>query len=80
MAGDRDLGARPPTLTDNASGSSEGVPRLLTLAEVARLLRINERTIRRMVGNRRMPCVRLGRQLRFDPQALSRWLRAREEG
>ncbi len=58
----------------------DGLPRLLTILEVAELFQLNERTIRRMVSGRRMPCVRLGRQLRFDPQALSRWLQAREEG
>ncbi len=58
----------------------EGLAPLLTLADVSALFRLNERTIRRMVAARRLPCVRLGRQLRFDPEALSRWLQAREEG
>lgn len=53
---------------------------LLRIGEVSALLRLNERTIRRMISTRRLPCVRLGRQLRFDPEALSRWLQAREEG
>lgn len=57
-----------------------GLTSLLTLSEVAVLLRLNERTIRRMVAARLLPCVRIGRQLRFAPEALSRWLRAREEG
>jgi excisionase family DNA binding protein len=56
------------------------LPQLLTLTEVATLLKLNERTIRRMISTRRLPCVRIGRQLRFDPEALSRWLQAREEG
>lgn len=65
-------GDRAPAVTE--------VPRLLTIQDVAGLFQLNERTIRRMVAGRRMPCVRLGRQLRFDPLALSRWLQAREEG
>jgi excisionase family DNA binding protein len=67
----------PPDL---AAARPTGLAALLTLAEVAALLRINERTIRRMVATRRLPCVRIGRQIRFTPEALSRWLRAREEG
>jgi excisionase family DNA binding protein len=59
---------------------SNGVAPLLTLAEVSRLLQLNERTIRRMIARRALPCFRLGRQLRFDAQALSQWLSAREEG
>jgi excisionase family DNA binding protein len=62
------------------SGAVPSITPLLTLDQVARFLQLNERTIRRMVAARRLPCLRLGRQLRFDPQALSRWLQAREEG
>jgi excisionase family DNA binding protein len=58
----------------------QAMPQLLTLAEVASLLKLNERTVRRMVATRRLPCVRIGRQLRFAPRVLSRWLQAREEG
>lgn len=53
---------------------------LLTLQDVAGLLRIHERTIRRLVAARRMPCVRLGRTLRFDPSDIERWVSARKEG
>lgn len=59
---------------------ADRLPRLMTLSEVATLLQLNERTIRRLVAGRRLPCLRLGRQLRFDPRALTAWLRAREEG
>lgn len=74
-------GAAPlPIGLCSGSGPSCSFLPLLTLSEVAELLRLNERTIRRMVSARRLPCVRLGRQLRFAPRALSRWLQAREEG
>ena len=53
---------------------------LLTLQEVARITQLSERTLRRMIAARKLGCLRVGRQLRFDRQALSRWLRAREEG
>ncbi len=56
------------------------MPQFLTLTEVASLLQLNERTVRRMVAARRLPCVRIGRHLTFAPRVLSRWLQAREEG
>jgi excisionase family DNA binding protein len=73
------------TQTNDALGrdtrpNAQRLEQLLTITEAAALLRLHERTIRRMVASRRMPCVRLGRQLRFSPIALSRWLQAREEG
>lgn len=55
------------------------VEQLLTLPELARLLQLSETTVRRLVGARRLPCVRLGRQLRFQPGDVSRWLEARKE-
>jgi len=57
-----------------------GVEQLLTLRDLAQTLQVSETTIRRMVAKRRLPCLRVGRQLRFAPDALSRWLSAREEG
>jgi excisionase family DNA binding protein len=74
----RTLDSRKPN--DPIAPPAAPLERLLTISEACALLRLHERTIRRMVASRRMPCVRLGRQLRFSPYALSRWLQAREEG
>jgi excisionase family DNA binding protein len=60
-------------------GGRERVEQLLTLPELARLLQLSETTVRRLVGARRLPCVRLGRQLRFQPGDVFRWLEARKE-
>jgi excisionase family DNA binding protein len=57
-----------------------GLRPLLTLPEVADLLRVSEKTIRRLVAARGIPCLRLGRQLRFVPGDVHRWLAARKEG
>jgi excisionase family DNA binding protein len=66
---------------DSAEHRSESeFPALLTLEELSRALRVNPRTIRRMVAARRIPCVRLGRRLRFIPGDVFRWLEARKEG
>ncbi|MBI5836500.1 MAG: helix-turn-helix domain-containing protein [Candidatus Eisenbacteria bacterium] len=53
--------------------------RLLTIPEIADLLQLSGRTIRRLVASRRLPCVRLGRQLRFDPADVVRFVTARKE-
>ena len=59
---------------------SESLARLLTLEQLSHLLQLHERTIRRLVARRRLPCVRLGRSVRFDPADVARWLAARKEG
>jgi excisionase family DNA binding protein len=60
----------PPTVT----------PALLTVAEVARLLRVHPKTVHRLRRGAGIPCVRVGAQLRFDLQEVLRWLSARKEG
>jgi excisionase family DNA binding protein len=55
------------------------VPRLLTLPEVAEFLSVSPKTVRRLIG-RGFPCVRIGRSVRFESQAVVRWLSARREG
>jgi len=52
---------------------------LLTLREVANLLRVSEKTVRRWVASRRIPCLRLGRAIRFRVGDVSRWLSAHQE-
>lgn len=52
---------------------------LLTLPEVADILRTSEKTVRRLVAAQQLPCLRLGRQLRFIPADVFRWLSARKE-
>ena len=62
---------------DPRSNQSE---RLLLLREVAELLRVNERTVRRWITREGLPCIRLGSRLRFSPRNVLRWVSAREEG
>jgi excisionase family DNA binding protein len=56
------------------------LPELLTVPQLAELLQTSEKTVRRMVSSRRMPCVRFGRQIRFVRGDVFRWLEARKEG
>ena len=48
--------------------------RLLTVAEVADLLRINKSTVYRMAKQGRLPATRVGRQWRFRRSVLERLL------
>lgn len=43
---------------------------LLSTAEVARLLRVDVRTVHALVRQGRLPALRLGRAFRFRPEAL----------
>lgn len=50
--------------------------RLLTSAELAERLKVNERTVYRLRG---LPRIRVGRQVRFRASDVEEWLRANEE-
>ena len=54
--------------------------RLLLLGEVAALLRVDERTVRRWTVREGLPCIHLGTRLRFSQRNVLRWVSAREEG
>ena len=48
--------------------------RLLTLKQVAERLNVNERHVRRLVFERRIPFLKWGHLLRFDPVEVEQWL------
>lgn len=56
-------------------GPDRALPQLLTVSEVAEILRVSLKTVQRL----RLPCVRFGRSVRYSQQALSKWLEARQE-
>lgn len=49
---------------------------LLTIAEVAETLGVNIRHVRRLVYERRIPYIKWGHLLRFDPKDLTQWIDA----
>lgn len=53
--------------------------RILTIAEVAELLRVHPMTVYRMIRQGELPSFRVGRVLRFDAEQLEKWLRAKEQ-
>lgn len=50
------------------------LPRLIDLGELADRLAVNERHVRRLVAERRIPFVNWGHLLRFDPVEVAAWL------
>ena len=59
---------------DRARPGIGKLPRLLTIGEVAEYLGVTERHIRRLVAERRIPFIKWGHLLRFDPDEIADWL------
>jgi len=58
------------------SDTNEGVapPSFLTTEEVLGYLKVNPRTIYRLIRNGELPAIRIGRQWRFRRSDLSNWI------
>lgn len=52
------------------------LPHLLDVKEVAEILGVNVRHVRRLVFESRIPYLKWGRLVRFDPRDIERWLRS----
>ena len=69
--------------TVREGNSANNPSQILTLAELAQRLKVSERWVyeksRRRCLNP-LPCIRIGRYLRFDWASVSSWLRQQERG
>lgn len=54
-----------------------GFPELIDIVRLADLLGVGERCVRRMVAERRVPTVKVGRLVRFDLADIRQWLEER---
>jgi excisionase family DNA binding protein len=61
---------------ERSSSRSVQLPRLLDLPGVAEHLGTSERHVRRLVQERRIPFIKVGRFVRFDPEDIATWLDA----
>ena len=52
----------------------KGKKQLLTPDEVAEMLQIAHKTVVVMAREQRIPCIRIGRIVRFDPAEIDRWI------
>jgi len=50
---------------------------LLRVGDLAEQLGVSERFIRRLVHERRIPFLKIGKFIRFDPTAIDDWIRER---
>jgi excisionase family DNA binding protein len=50
------------------------LPQLLTIQQLADRLNVNTRHIRRLVAERRVPFLKVGHFVRFDPTEITDWL------
>ena len=67
----------PPPATGLRGDQLEG---LLTVDEVATMLRLKPSTIRAYAERCTLPCVRVGNRLRFKPSDLDLWIARRYQG
>jgi len=70
---------RSPPGSERTSPISVASLALLTTAQVAELLAVSDRTIKRLAAKRSLRCVRIGRSVRFDPSDVRRWVETRKE-
>lgn len=63
------------SITTAAAERPNGLPRLLDIAGVAEVLGVAPRHVRRLVAERRIPYVKWGHLIRFDPDEVDQWLR-----
>lgn len=61
------------------SEPSPYIPQLLTVAEVGERLNVGERMVRRLVGDGRLPSLRLGGHVRVSLDDLAAFVRAAQQ-
>ncbi len=54
--------------------AAQQLPRLLSIDQLAEHLGVTPRHVRRLVAERRVPFLKWGRFLRFDPAEIAAWL------
>ena len=69
---------RQPLTSTASPARTPPLPKLLTIEEIADHLGVGVRHVRRLVAERRIPFVKWGHLLRFDPAKVNTWLDAQE--
>jgi excisionase family DNA binding protein len=63
-------------MTTTSSSETEKLAQLMTIAEVAGALGVDIRHVRRLVHEKRIPYIKWGHLLRFDPADIAAWVDA----
>ncbi len=53
---------------------AEALPHLLTIDQLVERLGTSTRHVRRLIAERRIPYLKVGKLVRFDPDEINRWL------
>jgi excisionase family DNA binding protein len=63
----------PSTRLQKSTPATPQLPELLRIGQVAKALGTTERHLRRLIAERRIPFVKVGHFVRFDPTDISQW-------
>ena len=61
-------------------GSENAMPELLTVDDVAKILNVSDRTVRRLCEREELPHIYIGSQLRFEKSDLENYLKNNKKG
>lgn len=61
-------------------GSENAMPELLTVEDVAKILNVSDRTVRRLCDREELPHIYIGSQLRFEKTDLENYLKTNKKG
>jgi excisionase family DNA binding protein len=64
-----------PDVSGDLASKIERLPGLLTAPQLVPLLGMSRTTIYQYVAEGRIPYIRIGTMIRFDPHAIAAWLR-----
>lgn len=56
------------------------IPQLLTIDQLAERLGITVRHVRRLVAEKRVPYLKVGKLVRLNPDEIKQWLASRRQG
>jgi excisionase family DNA binding protein len=65
--------------TNDENKPTDDIPNLLNVEQLAAHLGVNVRHIRRLVHERRVPVIKWGHLVRFDPAEIKQWLDDKRE-
>jgi excisionase family DNA binding protein len=58
---------------------SKNLKQMLTKGEVCTVLDVSIPTLDKLIRVHRLPCVRIGRRMRFNPNDIEKWLKEHSE-
>ncbi len=61
-------------ISDDLPSSEDGHHHLMTITGLANHLGNSERHVRRLIAERRIPHLKVGKYIRFDPKEIAEWL------